>query len=566
MSKTLYTILAWLFLPLWVAGQGIEVHVSNDNLEQGQTFLVTYTYDNKLKDFQLPEFKGFDVFNAGKSTNITIINGKITNTTSQTLTLRALSPGTYAIQPARGLYKGKVVASAAFKITVKPASAVSSDQNETSQQGTEVSPSATNWRENIFVVADADKRKAYVGEPIIVTYTLYRRIDYRSLEIEKEPVFKSFLSEYMEMGEGEEEGLCTFGGKQYYCQTFRRLALFPTQVGKIKIEPLSLRGVILIEESDPFFGFFNTTEPKAVAFSSNPIQLEVLPLPEKGQPRNFSGMVGSYEVSRTVGKQQAVAGRALPVEININGKGNIRSISPPTLNLPEGIDVFEPEITDAYQKKGKIFGGSRTFKYTLVPEKAGPLLLPPQEINWFDPNTAQYVSMELSAISIEVAPGTNGNHNIMEDDISPSLQIKTSFSKKKEKAQWPLAVAGTLPLAAVLLILLFHRKNKSENTTGKIEVAQWPVFNGENKREDYLALSGAIQSGLVQKLSLDMDTPLPSALSTIQDPATRERLSYILRACERAAYSPLPSEPVEQLSLQAQALLQDLPTKHPAMS
>jgi hypothetical protein len=559
MSMLRYIWLILICLPFLAVAQSIEVQVSADRVEQGETFLVTFTYDNKVKDFKLPGIQGFDVFNSGTSTNIYVANGKVSKSTSHTLTLRALTPGTFNIGPATGSYQGKPVASAVFKVVVEPNAASPQQGAQSGGSRPEVQITAANWRDNIFVVAKADKQKVFAGEAITLTYTLYRRMDYRTLELSKEPVFKGFLSEYMEVAENEQETYCSYKGREYYCQTFRKIALFPTQVGRMTVEPLSLKGVILLEEQDPFFGMFSTTEPKAVSFSSNAVNIEVMPLPLEGQPQNFSGIVGEYEVSRSLNKRQVSAGQSAVMDLSISGTGNIRAISPPEIPVPAGVDVFEPEINDTFLKEGPKFGGTRSFQYALVPRKAGELILPSQEFSWFDPAKGRYEQVELEALALQVTP-ESGAEATGEDRLStaPLLQNKSGLQAPAVQQIWPLALAGTLPLLAVCFLLLYHRRTKQQERQSPAEEISWPVFGSTNHQEDYLMLSGHLKAALCQALQLPEQSTDSVVLSAVDDQHRKERLRYILQACERAAYSPLPSEPVQQLSAQAKALLQDI--------
>jgi hypothetical protein len=567
MSMLRHIWLILICLPFLAVAQSIEVQVSADRVEQGETFLVTFTYDNKVKDFKLPGIQGFDVFNSGTSTNIYVANGKVSKSTSHTLTLRALTPGTFNIGPATGSYQGKPIVSAVFKVVVEPNASSPQQGPPGGGSGPEPQITSANWRDNIFVVAKADKLKVFAGEAITLTYTLYRRMDYRTLELSKEPVFKGFLSEYMEVPENEQETYCSYKGREYYCQTFRKIALFPTQVGRMTVEPLSLKGVILLEEQDPFFGMFSTTEPKAVSFSSNAVNIEVMPLPLEGQPQNFSGIVGEYEVSRSLNKRQVSAGQSVVMDLSISGTGNIRAISPPEIPVPSGVDVFEPEINDSFLKASPKFGGTRSFQYALVPKKAGELILPSQEFNWFDPAKGTYVQVELEALAMQVTR-ESGAETAAEGPQSsePILQNRQGFKAPVVQKVWPFALAGTLPFLAVFFLLFYYKRSKQPEQQKRSEEVSWPVFGSDNRPEDYLHLARHLKAALCQSLKWPEQSTDSVVLSAVNDQHTQDRLRYILQACERAAYSPLPSEPVQQLSTQAQALLQNIQSAQSKLS
>lgn len=561
MSKCLHTLILLLLTAVCAFAQSLEVQVSTDRVAQGETFLISYTYTSGISDLQLPDLKGFDVYGQGKTSNVSIVGSKVTRSTTLTLTMRALSPGAYKIKPATAKYEGKTIRSAGFTIFVEGSGAGAADPQQEDESPAYIDKPRGSWKDNIVLIAEADKSKVYAGEQLTVTYTLYRKLDYRSMEVNQIPVYKGFLSEEMEVPEGDMEGVRTFRGSKFYYQTFRRVALFPTQSGKFTIDPLSLRGVIMVPDESSFFGgIFNVTQPKAIELLSNRLEVEVLPLPSEGRPANFSGAVGHYSAERKFPKTTVNAGQTLPMEITVSGKGNLRAVSMPQPLLPGDIEYFDPEVEDAFQKAGKYFGGLRTFRYALVPVNSGKVVLPGMEFNWFNPTAGKYEKAVFVPQEIEVLPSTSAAASAQRRDSGTfNPAIHGQWLKANPPQIWPSAVMLGVPALAFALLLFFYFKQKSSEIQISVKAAAPLKFSEPAAKEDYRHLANWLRGALANHYQLPADVTDEALLTALQDPFKREQIGYILAACDRAAYSPLQAESPAQLMAQAEQILGSLP-------
>ena len=113
--------------------------------------------------------------------------------------------------------------------------------------------------------------------------------------------------------------------------TIRKMALFPTSVGAKTIDPMSIEAQVRVRRTrDPFEdffrggGLFGTTVPTLIA--SNPVTVEVLPLPETGRPPDFSGFVGNVDVTARLDKTTAEVNEVLTFTLRVEGDGNIRTL------------------------------------------------------------------------------------------------------------------------------------------------------------------------------------------------------------------------------------------------
>ncbi len=264
---------------------------------------------------------------------------------------------------------------------------------------------------NFFVRAEIDKDRAYKGEQVIVSYSLYRRVRVFNIQVEKYPVLDGFLREDLEipvLGQRLESEQVMLDGVPYERALLARYAAYPLKEGrdgKVKIDSMGIKasyspGSDLTDDAmDPFATFFQQIAPRTNSVRSESISLEVLPLPTEGRPASFSGGVGDFTVTSGVDKYSVRANEALSLTVKVEGQGNVASISEPKVAWPEGVEVFEVK---AKAKSGKGGVGEKIFEFTLIPRQPGKFAVPKMEFGFFSPSKREYFTRAIDSIEIEV--------------------------------------------------------------------------------------------------------------------------------------------------------------------
>lgn len=556
-------LIALLIFGNTLLAQSISVQVSADKVQVGEPFLVAYTLDGSVEDFKLPDFKGFEAYESGKSTNVSIVNGKVSKSVTFNITIRPLTIGKFEIGPANAIIGGKKVTSAPFSIEVTNSTSgprtqqvPSQQQNpNTSSSNQRIDAPSENWKDNIFLLAQLDKNQAFVGEQVTVTYKLLRRLDYQNMEVDKLPVFKGFLSEEMEIPDQVSEGIMEYKGQRFYYQAFRKVALFPTQSGMQTIDPLTAKGVILIPEKDPFFGttFFSSTNPKLVFIASNPLKINVLPLPADA-PSNFSGAVGQFQAERTINTTSIAQNQSATLTLEVSGWGNLKAVSVPKLNSNKSIEVFEPEIEDIPKKNGEIFGGIRKYNYAIVPHSSGKIIIPKDEFVYFDPQQKTYISKELPEIALNVSPKIS-NSEIKSTGNEFQAQLKKSFTDNTSSSlPLVIAVASGIPFLAFIGLFAWRAKKREKEERNTPPKFQWPDFDKIPTEQKYSALAQTLRSRLKEVLQTTKNSD-QDILELIQDESVQQKIGFVLISCDRAAYSPLQTTSFQDLKTLAEESL-----------
>lgn len=453
------------------------------------TFDITYSVENgDMQKFIPPRFDGFEAYGPAQSTNVSIINGKMSKSVSYTYTLQPKRQGEFSIPSATAIINGSEMKSNPVNIVVT-APAKQSQQSQQYQdpfdafrrqsQPQRRQSSDEDIRKevekNIFVRVIPSKTQLYQGDQLSLSYKLYFRIQYQTLQATKNPSYNGFLSEEFKLPEpdrNEQPPIEVYGGKKYYVQEFKRVSLFPTKSGKIAIDPIELQGTVLLEVPDPFFGgFFTTLEPYDYEFKSNSIDLDIKPLPEKNKPATFSGAVGKFSFSAAYDKTKVKVGDEIKLKIAYNGTGNLKLITAPKLTFPEEFEAFEPKAKDDYSNNGSVVTGSKSFEYILIPQDGGKFKLPSYEFAYFDVEKGDYVKFKLPETEIDVEGKAKISQNVIdffkrekEDKPKSIYGIKTAFVQTSEFAGsnpfWMLTVS---PLVLLLIGFVFRKRDYTES-------------------------------------------------------------------------------------------------------
>jgi len=154
--------------------------------------------------------------------------------------------------------------------------------------------------------------------------------------------------------------------------------VFPLVPGTIAIPQAMLKYTMPLA-----LQFFSQEE--RFALTSLPETLSVRPLPSEGRPAQFNGAVGSgLRIERRVNPPSAHPGEGVAVEIIVSGEGNTALWPPPEVRWPRGSRAYSDRVDEKVSTdKGRV-GGTKTFRYLVVPDSVGPLTLPAVTYAYYD--------------------------------------------------------------------------------------------------------------------------------------------------------------------------------------
>ena len=109
--------------------------------------------------------------------------------------------------------------------------------------------------------------------------------------------------------------------------------------GAFTINPSRLKMTVRQPGSRSLFdNFFNDTfsgfsSSRPLTLTTDPIDLHVNALPRAGKPTDFTGLVGTFQMTSTLEPASLKAGESATLTIQVKGRGTVNRI--PDLDLPE---------------------------------------------------------------------------------------------------------------------------------------------------------------------------------------------------------------------------------------
>lgn len=461
-----------------------------DAVVVGDQFRLSYTVTTqKIKDFQAPSIKGFDVLmgpSRSQQSSTQIINGNVTSTSSITFTyiLMANTAGEYTISGASIVADGNQMVSNSVKIKVLPQDQSSNGgQNGSSNNNSSIHSSSgtTVSNQDLFITATASKTNVFEQEAFVLTYKIYTRESNLQLNNAKLPDFKGFHSQEIEMTTNAKWTPEHYQGRNYYTTVYRQFVLFPQQSGKLYIDPAQFQMTVgkPVQSADPFDAFFNGGS-SVVEIKKNiatpKIAINVNPLPA-GKPSDFSGGVGEFTISSSINNKELKTNDAITIKLVISGTGNLKLISNPEIKFPDDFEVYDPKVDNQVRLTREGLTGNKIIEYLAIPRHAGTYKIPGVSFSYFDIRSKSYKTLKTEEYVVNIEKGA-GNADqvianftnkedlkVLGEDIryikqnEVTLQPKGSFFYGS-MTYWLFYI---IPALAFIIFFIIYRKQAAEN-------------------------------------------------------------------------------------------------------
>src|SRR5215471_8347406 len=354
---------------------------------------------------------GLEIHSTGTSRQFEIHNYSI-------LPLRA---GRFTIPPQTVLAGGKILRTPELALNVAD---VPGQQSTTrpgrSAQGTQ--SQSTNARDMVFAELIVPKKTAYVGEivPVQIRMGFDARVHPRLTE-PPDITGQGFTAQKLQQSS---QNLETINGRPFEVVTFKT-AIAAARAGKFEIGPVKATAQVVVPRkrsaprsrspfdlfdlddpfSDPFFSnpFAQFGERRDVQISSDPVALEVKPLPPNAPP-SFSGAIGSFTMATDAKPKSVQVGDPITVTTAISGRGNFDRVNAPLFEDERGWHKYPP--SSKFKQDDEVgISGAKTFEMVVSPNE-NKQSLPVFAFSYFDPAKEQYVALHTEQTPITVQGGT----------------------------------------------------------------------------------------------------------------------------------------------------------------
>ena len=391
-------------------------------------------------------------------------------------------------------------------------SSVLSTSRELTQQA-----SKRGLSEPFFLVAAVSNPRPYVGQAFTLAIRFYYSQAFDNAPYHAPEVSNLFMEEA-----GSSEGEQNIGNRVFYYREMR-YQLVGASPGKGTISSAAIEfAASPFNWFDRLFGFSVTSATPRV-FESNPLYVQIQPLPGEGRPSSFYGAVGAgFTLSAAVDQNEVEAGESVNLSVTVTSSGNLKTVK--DLVFPE-IPGFKSYPVASVSGTGK--RSSKIFKTVLVPSSSGVYTIPPIEWSYFDPTLRQYKTLQTQPITLQVLPSSTANRSV---DFSTTLPtnsglqtlgndityLKTAPAPQENflarLSHFEFINWGALGLVGLTLLFSLLGRNRSAATR-----AYGDAKRRLQKASSYEQISEGLSLYLSRKLNIHTgSTPLKEIVSALQ--------------------------------------------------
>ena len=342
-------------------------------------------------------------------------------------------------------------------------------------------------------------------------------------------------------------------GRRYDVFVFKTGAV-ATKVGKRNIV---FETAVTVRDSNNLFG-----KRKQIQVTSNPISMEVVPLPAEGRPANFSGAVGSnLQLKVKAGSTAVKTGDPVNLSLEISGRGVLDQTTVPGSDQWDGFKLY-PAKSDIKFLGTRHLYAFKNFERIIVPLRSSITEVPKIEFVYFDIGTKKYVTRTAGPFPLRVT-GPAIQTGIDDPPTLPNTKLELDKNAGKMEPlrrapgvlapappplltrPWFLAVQAT-PLLAWLLLLGWRRRqiylDKHPAVARRIRVQKLTrktmrTLRQPNTQADPDAFHANVQIILREHLGMAMNRPAEGIGREILEdkalPLSGENLAALERLHER---------------------------------
>lgn len=376
----------------------VVVALDRDTIGMGEQAVLQVEVRGATQDMPtptLPTLPMFEVYSQGRSTNISYVNGQVEASVTNRYLLVPTRAGSFPIENISVVYQNRRYQGNPVNLTVLSSS--TSAPPEVERQARDDAGKSRDY----FMEAAVDDSRPFVSQQITLTLKLYIAVQYYGSPELIEPTTTGFWTELL----GTKGPYQQRVSDRTYRVIERKYALFPTATGEQTIGRATITVTVPARQQarrrDPFDIFGMLGGGQEVQIRSQPITVNVRPLPEAGRPDDFSGTVGRFTFKATPTKQEVEVGQPLSVNFSITGVGNIKSVAEPQIpDLPD-FRVYRASSNESVTKLDDRIGGTKIFEEVFIPKRPGQLEIPTFSFSFFDPEAERYRTVATRPITVK---------------------------------------------------------------------------------------------------------------------------------------------------------------------
>ncbi len=384
-----------------------EAFLDKDHIIKGESVTLKLSVEGERATFpKITQIGGFDIESVSSSKSEIVKSGKIYRYISKYYTFTPLND--VSIPSFKISVDGKVEKTSPLNVKVK-------------------SIPSKDFDLEMYV----NKKRAFVGEPILLSIIFRKRIGVSVQDIRfSPPSFVDFWAKELKTSPKEIVGSFVVQKLQY--------VIFPQKEGKLKISPTFLNIAVPVRSGYSYYA-------KWKKIVSNSLTIDVKPL------ANGVNLYGKYSLFVDTDKKEVSSNKPVNLVIKITGEGNIEDISDFSLNIPN-VTIYKkkPKILARYEKGD--YRGSFIQNFSILSKKS--FTIPPFTLSYFDKDKKEVVTLKSNPIKIKVI------NSKKEQDT----KIVKSDIKKEDEVDMKKLILLSLStfIIGILIGLLIQKERKKK--------------------------------------------------------------------------------------------------------
>jgi len=551
---------------------------------EGFTFYIVIQGSDNAGQVDLEPLRQYNPQSMGsrKHSSTNIINNKRTQriTTIMTYTLTASQAGRTRLPSLTVEHEGKTYKTNPVAVNI-------------------IKPGTTD---QLDLEVTLSQQQCYVGQPVIMTVKFYISANIGDFQFNipafsndafyiEEPDVSNPQAKLYRLNTGIPITVSQYrvvhNDKDSILLSFSKV-MIPKRSGKIAMQPASVSAAVAVGRTrsrDPFDSFFGSqVNYRRFMVASEPLELEVLPLPRQDKPAQFYGLVGQYTISASATPTKVNVGDPITLTVKIGGSKYLKPVQWPAL---EQVPALATNFKIPSQKASPtIDSGLKVFTQTIRANNDQITEIPPIPLAYFDAEQGRYVTATTEPIKLEVAPtkiltnadmegsdfapinreieairkGLSANYEALETLDDMSFSPLAALASPGYTVLWAVPLLG---LITSFLVKLFSHTSpekaaarRHRQACGKA-LGQLKILASTDTKQQNEQLVSIMKNYIGEKFdktagSLTPDDCYDAIIAATQDSQSADKYKSIIAGFEAGRYAPMEiktdSDKIRQVS------------------
>lgn len=387
------------------AHAALRATLDNRQVAQGDTVQLTLTHDGQTgsRPNLAPLKQDFDIVGTSSSSQVQIVNGKVSSTTALAVSLAPKHSGASTIP----------------SLTWDTDTSQPLTLNVTGNGSTNNGDANATAPSKVLVETDVDTKSPYVQAAVHVTVRVYAAVPLSHADLDFEDTNAALVRQVGTdaVSNADKNGLS-------YQVVTRQYLVFPQHSGQVSIPGPTLSGSIPDRGraqgfADPFSGVFGNSPFAGMMGTLKPIRVHGDPIVLNVQPRPASVSSSYWLPARNVSLQahwnptslEAHVGDPITLDLKLQAEGLTAAQLPDLATLlkqPSSLKAYPDQASLKDTTQGAEVIGTRDQSIALIADQAGHFTVPELHVNWWDTraNQAREVTLPAQTLTVQPAPGS----------------------------------------------------------------------------------------------------------------------------------------------------------------